>query len=329
MISVFADLCNALLCQPTQIQLPIRIATKSPKTTQVMAHSGRQIYDMAKRSHMRVVEKNEGANLNRGIVYLPESIGRKFLGDDWDVLQKIDPRKRDPSIDFYIQTRILFEDYYRKHRVYFYAKFAIDQVGAIIALVLFSPVMLTVALALKLQSPTEPIFFTQWRLGLRGRPFRIFKFRTMKAIVPEKESFALLSKERHEYRITRLGKFLRDKKLDELPQLLNVLRGNMSLVGPRPYSLIDYLHSPKNLFASQCVKPGLTGIWQTQFSSLINGRHKIRLDIFYAKLCSTKVDIYLLFLTIPRVIFGERYARRGRKLRQNSGSWTPKNRKAA
>ncbi len=151
----------------------------------------------------------------------------------------------------------------------------------------------------------------------------------MRSSLDPNHKYEFLSKAVDEYRVTKLGTFFRDKKLDELPQILNVFKGEMSLVGPRPYPLIAALYRGKSNFEELNAKPGLTGIWQTLFSSYINGRHKIRLDVFYAKQCSTWLDIKLLFLTIPRVILGERYASHGKLLRQDSASWKPKSKKAA
>jgi exopolysaccharide production protein ExoY len=192
-------------------------------------------------------------------------------------------------------------------------KRSIDVVGSVVAMTVLSPVLALVALAVKLTS-SGPIFFVQDRLGLYGQRFRIYKFRTMHADAEERLSADAelyrkyvannykLPKE-EDPRITPIGSFLRSTSLDELPQLFNVFRGHMSLVGPRPVvppEIQEYGDYAKLLLS---VKPGLTGYWQ------VNGRSEItsydaraRLDIEYVRDQSLKTDVDVLFKTIPAVL---------------------------
>jgi sugar transferase EpsL len=171
-----------------------------------------------------------------------------------------------------------------------------DLVVAAIALVVLSPVLVAVALAVAIRQG-RPILFRQQRPGLGGKLFTIYKFRTMR--VPRAgEVYYLTDNER----ITRLGKFLRATSLDELPELLNVLRGDMSLVGPRPL-LPEYLekYTPEEA-RRHLVKPGITG-W-----AVVNGRNvlrfedRLRLDVWYVDHWSLRLDVRILATTFWQVV---------------------------
>jgi exopolysaccharide biosynthesis polyprenyl glycosylphosphotransferase len=187
----------------------------------------------------------------------------------------------------------------------------LDVTISALVVVVSSPVWLAIALAIKLGSP-GPVFFVQDRVGLGGRRFRFFKFRTMvpdaeqrqAAIEHLNESKGPVFKIEKDPRVTRVGEFLRRTSLDELPQLLNVLRGDMSLVGPRPLPVRDVLRidsrSHKRRFS---VKPGITCLWQ------IDGRVPdfekwIATDIFYIDHWSLGLDLKILLKTIPAVLSG-------------------------
>jgi exopolysaccharide biosynthesis polyprenyl glycosylphosphotransferase len=193
------------------------------------------------------------------------------------------------------------------------AKMLIDFFGAIFMLLVAALPMLLVALLIKLTSP-GPIFFRQQRSGLNGSPFNIFKFRTMMTnaeqfqheLAAMNEMSGPVFKVTNDPRITPIGKFLRKYSLDELPQLFNVLRGEMSLVGPRPLP-VDEVKRFNDLAHRRrlSVKPGLTCLWQ------VSGRNKIsdfkewvRLDLEYIDNWSIWLDIIILFRTIPAVFSG-------------------------
>jgi exopolysaccharide biosynthesis polyprenyl glycosylphosphotransferase len=190
-------------------------------------------------------------------------------------------------------------------------KRCMDIVGGLLIAAVLSPVLLLIAIAVKLDSP-GPVFFSQDRAGLGGRRFRMHKFRTMRAGADaEKQRFAHLNhtgdsrlfKIPNDPRITRVGKFLRRWSLDELPQLFNVLRGEMALVGPRPFfesDLDDYeAHHYRRLGA----KPGLTGLWQVSGrSSVIDFEEVVRLDRQYIEQWSIWLDLSILLRTLPAVL---------------------------
>ena len=196
-------------------------------------------------------------------------------------------------------------------RRYLPLKRLIDIIGASIALLLFSPIFIIVIIAIKLTSPGS-VFFEQIRVGKNGRPFKMYKFRSMiKDADKLKDSLLHLNENNEQFfkikedpRVTRIGRFLRRSSIDELPQLLNVLLGHMSLVGPRPvlYREIE-LFTPQQL-SNLGVKPGITCYWQTGGrSDSIESR--TFLDAKYIAEFSLAVDILLLLKTPIVVLTGK------------------------
>lgn len=192
-------------------------------------------------------------------------------------------------------------------------KDAMDRVLAFATLVFGSPFLLAVALAVKLTSP-GPVIFRQKRAGLHGRPFEMLKFRTMCSDAEEKRA-ALESlntmrgpvfKVDDDPRITRLGRWLRRTSVDEFPQLFNVLRGEMSLVGPRPLPIYEV--EKFELLAHRrrlSMKPGLTCIWQVKGRNAVtNFDDWVKMDLEYIDNWSLGLDFYLLFITVPVVFLG-------------------------
>jgi lipopolysaccharide/colanic/teichoic acid biosynthesis glycosyltransferase len=193
-------------------------------------------------------------------------------------------------------------------------KRAIDLFGALLGLLVLSPVMLAIALIIRLGSP-GPALFRQVRRGHRGRPFRILKFRTM--VVDAEHRLAdlesrnesaggVLFKLGHDPRITRLGRFLRRSSLDELPQLINVLRGEMSLVGPRPLQLRDsellWSVDPAGYTRRLQVLPGLTGPWQVNGRSELDHKRMVELDLHYVSKRTLVRDLCILGKTVLVVL---------------------------
>ena len=190
-------------------------------------------------------------------------------------------------------------------------------VVAILALIFFAPLMGLVALAVYVQDG-GPILFAHRRIGLNGRTFYCLKFRSMAVDAQERLATLLANdpeareewerdhKLRNDPRITPLGAFLRRTSLDELPQLLNVLCGDMSLVGPRPIveaEVSKYGHR----FSEYCaVKPGITGLWQVSGRNDTTYRTRVALDCVYARRRNFRLDAYILACTLPAVL-----ARRG------------------
>lgn len=196
----------------------------------------------------------------------------------------------------------------RINRRYLVAKRLLDL--AIISLlgIVLVPVCLLIALAIRLDSPGS-VLFTQSRTGQHGRRFAMYKFRTMVVNAEElKASLAHLNileppdfKIIDDPRITRIGKFLRKTSLDELPQLLNVIRGEMSLVGPRPtsFSSTTYKHWHHQRLE---VPPGITGLWQVTSRHDSGFDERLRLDARYIRTMSLRTDLKLLFLTVFSVV---------------------------
>ncbi len=189
-------------------------------------------------------------------------------------------------------------------------KRALDVTGAAIGLVLLGPLLVAVALLVRVIDGS-PVLFVQERAGLDGVPFRIVKFRTMRigADAERAELRALNEvaggasfKLADDPRVTRSGRFLRRTSLDELPQLWNVLLGEMSLVGPRPHPFDDVAGYDDWHFRRLSVKPGLTGLWQVSARSNPDFDTWVRLDLEYIDSWSLGLDIRILAATIPALL---------------------------
>jgi exopolysaccharide biosynthesis polyprenyl glycosylphosphotransferase len=188
----------------------------------------------------------------------------------------------------------------------------IDIVGSAALLIALAPVFAVVALLIRLDSP-GPIFFAQERVGLNKRRFRILKFRTMVNGSDQKqqmlehlnEAEGPVFKIKNDPRVTRLGRFLRRFSIDELPQLINVLKGDMSLVGPRPLPVRDVdridVQWHKRRFS---IKPGITCLWQVNGRSNIGFNEWVRMDLDYIDKWSLALDLLILMKTIPVVFRG-------------------------
>ena len=184
------------------------------------------------------------------------------------------------------------------------AKRCLDVVGALAGLVALSGLMLLIALAVRWDSP-GPIFFTQRRLGKDGRAFTILKFRTMapgrEAARPDEHRTGLLFKQPEDPRVTRVGRWLRRTSLDELPQLVNILKGEMSLVGPRPLPVEDTRYYADWQWDRLAVLPGLTGLWQVSGRSHLSGDDMVRLDLSYIREWRLTADLAILVRTVGAV----------------------------
>ncbi len=194
--------------------------------------------------------------------------------------------------------------------VSFWLKRAIDLIAAAIILVLISPILLLISISIKSSSP-GPIFYRQYRVGLKGRHFQVWKFRTMvenaSELQQELESKneikgGVLFKIKNDPRITKVGKFLRRYSLDELPQLFNVLQGEMSLVGPRPLPLRDVAKFSKDQFLRHEVLPGITGLWQVKGRSNVDSDEVFYWDTIYILQWSLTLDLSILFQTVRAVL---------------------------
>ncbi len=193
----------------------------------------------------------------------------------------------------------------------FAVKRVMDMVGSVVGLALAGPVMIAIAIAIKLDS-AGPIFFSQERVGLGARRFRMLKFRTMRnGADAEKRSVSHLNhtgdprlfKIPNDPRVTRLGRWLRRWSLDEVPQLWNVLVGDMSLIGPRPFFEADLGTYEDHHFRRLGAKPGITGLWQVEGrSGVLDFEEVVRLDREYIERWSLLFDAMILVRTIPAVL---------------------------
>lgn len=188
-------------------------------------------------------------------------------------------------------------------------KCVMDIVGAAVGIVISAPIILAVAIAIKLTTK-GPVFFTQQRSSLGGKPFTFYKFRSM--YIDAENGKSKLMKYNHrtgpvfkmkdDPRITRVGKFIRKWSLDELPQLYNVILGDMSLVGPRPPTLDEVPQYDRWHNRRLDIKPGITCLWQVYARDNKCFAEWVRLDIEYVRRCSLLLDIKILLKTVPAVL---------------------------
>ncbi|WP_235524907.1 sugar transferase [Caulobacter sp. Root1455] len=192
----------------------------------------------------------------------------------------------------------------------------LDIAVALLALIFIIPLLATIAVAIKL-ADGGPVLFSHRRIGRDGQPFGCLKFRSM--VVNAEERLARLlavdelarqewlkdHKLRDDPRVTPLGSFLRRSSLDELPQLFNVLRGEMSIVGPRPIVQAEVARYGRR-FASYCaVRPGITGLWQVSGRNDVSYRRRVACDVVYARRKSLGRDVFIIVWTVPAVLKGQ------------------------
>lgn len=198
--------------------------------------------------------------------------------------------------------------------VYAFCKRAVDLLGAVFGLVALSPVLAAAALWIKLDSP-GPVFFVQKRTGHKGKVFSMYKFRSMctdaesrrQEYLDQNEADGPIFKMTHDPRVTRAGKFLRKTSIDELPQLLNVLGGSMSLVGPRPLPTYEQEQCSEYEAQRLLVKPGMTGLWQTNGRSDVSFDEMIAFDLQYIERQSFWMDVKIILATFRSVLGGGAY----------------------
>ena len=178
----------------------------------------------------------------------------------------------------------------------------VDIIGSIVCIILFSPIMAVVAVLVKKSSP-GPIIFCQERVGLHNKPFKMYKFRSMGVQSASKEQKAWTV--HNDPRVTPVGRIIRKTSLDELPQLFNVLKGDMSLVGTRPPTLDEWNKYELRHRARLAFKPGITGLWQVSGrSDITDFEEVVKLDMEYVKNWNVGMDIKILFKTVGVVLKG-------------------------
>ncbi|MCQ6558900.1 sugar transferase [Paenibacillus mendelii] len=203
----------------------------------------------------------------------------------------------------------------RTLRLYLMAKRAIDIICAFIGLLFLLPALVVIALLIKLEDPKGTIFFHQTRLGKNEKPFKMYKFRSMvfnaeellNDLLEQNEVSGAMFKMKEDPRITKIGKFIRKTSLDELPQLWNVIRGDMSLVGPRPplpREVAEYTNYDKLRLK---VTPGCTGLWQVSGRNELSFKDMVELDLRYIERRSLIYDFKIIFKTV-KVLFGSKDA---------------------
>lgn len=204
--------------------------------------------------------------------------------------------------------------------LYHFSKRLVDIVGSILALIILSPILILVAIAIKLDSPGPVMADTPMRVGKDGRLFKMYKFRSMvqnaqqildnnpKLLAEYKKNSYKIFKDP---RVTSVGKFIRRFSIDEMPQFFNILTGEMSIVGPRayyPYELEEqqgkYPDSKKFVKIILSGKPGVTGLWQVSGRSQINFDKRVEMDAQYVKKLSLIHDFYIMLKTVPAVLSG-------------------------
>ena len=212
-----------------------------------------------------------------------------------------------------LRFRVNHVGYFVAHRIGQGARRALDVAVSLAALVALSPLLVSVAALIRLESP-GPVFFAQTRVGKWGQLFRMYKFRSMvtdaearKAALATSNEMedGVLFKMRADPRVTRVGRTLRKYSIDELPQLWNVLRGDMALVGPRPpvpSEVAEYTIEDRRRLE---IKPGITCLWQVSGRSEIPFHEQVRLDVDYIERHSVGHDLGILWRTIPAVLFGK------------------------
>jgi exopolysaccharide biosynthesis polyprenyl glycosylphosphotransferase len=208
---------------------------------------------------------------------------------------------------------------YNVNAIKLFFKRLVDIVGASVAIILFSPIFLFTIVAIYIESG-RPIFFLQKRTSIkRGKEFSFVKFRSMisnaeemkEGLLDHNESDGALFKMKNDPRVTRVGDIIRKLSIDELPQLFNVIKGDMSLVGPRPLPLsdIEELDESDDFWETvqdrAAVKPGMTGLWQVSGRSDVKFREMILLDLYYVENHSLMFDLEIMFETVPVVLFGK------------------------
>ena len=196
---------------------------------------------------------------------------------------------------------------------YLIGKRVFDVVSCFMALIILSPIFLITAISIKIEDPKGKVFYSHNRIGKDGRIIPVYKFRSMfsnsdelfKRFTPEqKAEFEEFQKLKDDPRVTKVGKIIRKTSIDELPQLVNVLKGEMSVIGPRPIikKELEKYGNLKSVYLE--VLPGLTGMWQAYGRNNLTFEQRIEMDVYYVKNRSLKLDLKILFATIVSVITG-------------------------
>lgn len=209
-----------------------------------------------------------------------------------------------------METVIIDQMRIQRRYGYRFVKRGFDILASLMGVILLSPLFLIVAIAIKVDDPRGKVFYSQIRLGRGERPFKMFKFRSMVSnadklmvqLTEENEVSGAMFKMREDPRVTRVGRIIRKYSIDELPQLINVVIGSMSLVGPRPplpQEVSEYTEYDKQRLL---IKPGCTGLWQATVRNGAGFDEMVRLDLIYVKRQSSLYDLWILLLTVKIIL---------------------------
>ncbi|WYP28583.1 sugar transferase [Alkalihalobacillus sp. FSL W8-0930] len=198
---------------------------------------------------------------------------------------------------------------------YLLVKRLVDIFGSLTGLLMFLPLFFILAVMIKVEDPKGPIFFKQVRVGKDGKKFNMYKFRSMitnaedmlKDLLDKNEVSGLMFKMKDDPRITRVGKFIRKTSIDEIPQLFNVLKGDMSLVGPRPPLMREVKEYSNYHKQRLLVTPGCTGIWQVSARNEVGFDQMVEMDLEYMKCRSLVFDVKLIISTVLVMINSKAY----------------------
>jgi lipopolysaccharide/colanic/teichoic acid biosynthesis glycosyltransferase len=202
------------------------------------------------------------------------------------------------------------EEVIQEKNFYIFCKRIIDIIGALVGMIVLTPLFLIIMIAIKIEDPKGSVIFQQKRVGKNEQEFYMFKFRSMvtnaevllDSLMHRNETTGPMFKMKHDPRITKIGRFIRKTSIDELPQLWNVLKGDMSLVGPRPPLPKEVKEYSKYAKKRLLVTPGCTGLWQTSGRSNLGFEEMLELDLIYIHKRSVLYDIKLIIKTV-KVIF--------------------------
>jgi len=252
-----------------------------------------------------------GKRVEIGGIILTEVENNQLQDEEYLDAREIYPKDIELQEDVYED----FKYKYKKGLFYNFFKRSMDIVCSILGIVVLSPVMILVSIAIRLDSRGK-VIFSQERVGLDGKLFRMYKFRSMivnaedllEKLKNKNEMTGPMFKMKEDPRVTKVGKFIRRTSIDELPQLFNVLKGEMSLVGPRPNLPMEVTKFNSNQRRKLLVKPGLTCYWQVMGRSNVDFERWMELDIKYIKERSTLTDLKLIFKTLS-VFLGDDGAR--------------------
>ncbi|MBO9130030.1 sugar transferase [Bacillus sp. 165] len=194
---------------------------------------------------------------------------------------------------------------------YLFAKRCMDLIGALCGLIILSPIFLIIALWIKIEDPKGPVFFKQIRIGKDGREFYMYKFRSMvtdaeqklQGLLKHNEISGAMFKMKHDPRVTKVGRLIRKTSIDELPQLWNVVKGDMSLVGPRPPLPREVEEYTSYDMQRLLVVPGCTGLWQVSGRNHLSFHEMVELDLQYIRQRALLFDMKIILKTI-KVLFG-------------------------